>query len=81
MIELKTPDGTIKWKEGKHLKGDDSALDVFRRPRPGVFGRAPGLPSERAHRRRDSFLALAQIIWPNFEVVRDTHPIDKPSLG
>lgn len=76
MIELNTPDGTIKWKLGKHLKGDDTALAAFRRPRAGTFGREPGLPAERAHRRRDSFLHLAQTIWPNFEVVKDTHPLD-----
>lgn len=76
MIELKTPDGTIKWKLGKRLKGDDSALLVFRLPRPGVFGRDPGLPCDRAHRRRDSFMHLVQTIWPSFEVVRDTHPME-----
>lgn len=74
MIELKTTDGTIKWKAGKHLKGDEEALEIFRQPRPGEFGKAPGLSSERAHRRRDSFLHLAQTIWPNFEVVKDTEP-------
>ncbi|MFN8610867.1 MAG: hypothetical protein U0931_25215 [Vulcanimicrobiota bacterium] len=74
MIELKTPDGIIKWKLGKLVKGDKSALEVFQRPRPGSFGRAPGLPSEKAHRRRDSFLQLVGTIWPDFEVIRDTDP-------
>jgi hypothetical protein len=75
MIELTTPDGTIKWKLGKHLKGDEAALEAYRRPRPGSFGRPPGLSCERAHRRRDSFLELALIVWPNFQVVRDTDPV------
>ena len=75
MIELKTADGTIKWKAGKHLKGDESALEIFRQPRAGEFGRAPGVSSDLAHRRRDSFLHLAQTIWPNFEVVKDTDPV------
>ena len=72
MIKLKTPDGNILWKQGKHVRGDDSALAVYRSPRPGVFGSAPGLPCERAHRRRDSFLHLIRTIWPNFEMVRET---------
>lgn len=75
MIELKTANGTIKWKAGKHLKGDEAALEAFRQPRVGEFGSAPGVSSERAHKRRDSFLHLAQTIWPSFEVVKDTEPV------
>ncbi len=75
MIELKTTNGTIKWKAGKHLKGDEAALEIFRQARPGEFGQAPGVTFGLAHRRRDSFLHLAQTIWPNFEVVKDTEPL------
>lgn len=79
MIELSTPDGNIKWKLGKHLKGDEAALEAYRRRRPGYFGRPPGLSCERAHRRRDSFLALAQMVWPSFQVVRDTDSVGQQS--
>lgn len=74
MIELKTADGTLKWKMGKKLKGDETALEVFRRPRSGVFGAAPGLPSIKAHRQRESFLHLARTIWPDYQMVVDTEP-------
>lgn len=80
MIELKTPDGTLKWKLGKHIKGDEAAVTAFRQPREGEFGAAPGVSAARAHKRKDSFLHLAQTVWPTHSVVRDTddqgaHPI------
>ena len=29
MIELNTPDGMLKWKSGKHIKGDDAAVTAL----------------------------------------------------
>lgn len=72
MIELTTPDGTLKWKSGKLLKGDEAALKVIRQPRAGRFGAVPGLSAERAHKRKDSFLHLVRTIWPNYRLIKDT---------
>ncbi|MBT9586793.1 hypothetical protein IV102_25845 [bacterium] len=74
MIELNTPDGMLKWKSGKHIKGDDAAVTAFRQPREGQFGAPPGVAAAYAHKRKDSFLHLAKTIWPDHKVIKDTEP-------
>ena len=72
MLEISTPEGKIQWKLGKHIKGDEAAVQAFKQPRDGRFGDEPGLKAVRAHRRRDAFLDLAGTIWPTFKITRDT---------
>jgi len=75
MLEISTPEGKIQWKMGKHIKGDEAAVSIFKLPRDGKFGEAPGLISAKAHRRRDAFLDLAGTIWPTFKITRDTDTV------
>ncbi len=74
LIEIETPDGRLRFRRGRAIKGDPVALQRLNEPRPGFFGAIPGCRYNMVRHRKDSFIHLVSVIWPNYTVVKDTEP-------